>query len=615
MRRFLLVFFGLVLLVVVGGGILLTLLLDEDNILELAATTLKEQTGATLTVAGDKKLSLFPTLGVTLGDAAITLPDKTEPDLTVGSLDIGVRMLPLLSREVVIDTFKLDGLNARIEQAPAEDKLDTGKLTDAQLDAFYQQRREEREAAGKAAGAEAALAIPLALNVGRLEITDATVQLVDTATGEQTRVSLNRLRASGLNLAGDAIPVELEAQLAGEQPITVNLNGEFTVNLDQQQARIDGMEVKVTGATAAPLEATVSGPVDLARQAADLAVELTLGDTRGSGKLRYASFESPQIFADLALNLFDPALLVLAGPGAAEATPEETTPASGDEPLPLDALRTIDTEAKLAIEQARFGAHVIENASTTVRVVNGVAAVSNLTGTLHGGQILVNALFNGKHNIATLAAKGSVKELDIAAALAASEVAAQVTGTASLTLDLISRGSTANELTEALAGPIRLTTDQVVLEGTSVEHLLCQAVALTNQERLTAQFPPRTAFTALSADIQMGQGKAVIKPLTASLQHIGLAGQGSFELLSQDFSATIAARVSPGLEELDRACRVSKRLADIEFPVRCKGNMAEDPAGWCHVETEEILKDLATSEAKRKIEKEAGKLFDKLLNK
>lgn len=615
MRRFLLVFLGLVLLVVVGGGILLTLFLDEDKILELAAATLKEQTGATLTVAGDKNLSLFPTLGVTLGDAAITLPDKSEPDLTVGELDIGVQMLPLLSREVVIDTFKLNGLNARIEQAPAEEKLDTGKLTDAQLDAFYQKRRKEREAAGEAAGAEAALAIPLALNVGRLEVTDATVHLVDTATGEQTTVSLNRLRATGLNLDGDAIPLELEAQLAGEQPITVNLDGEITVSLDEQQARLDGVDVKVTGATAAPLEVTLSGPFDLARQAADLSIELMLGETQGSGKLRYASFESPQIFADLKLNLFDPALLALAGPEAVEAAPEETTSASGDEPLPLDAIRTIDTEAKLAIEQARFGAHVIENASTTVRVVNGLAAVSNLKGTLHGGQILVNALLNGKHNIATLTAKGSVKGLDIAAALAASEVAAQVTGSASLTLDLTSRGSTANELTEALAGPIKLTTDKVVLEGTSVEHLLCQAVALANQERLTAEFPPRTAFTALSADIQMGQGKAVLKPLTASLQNIGLSGKGSFELLSQDFSATIAARVSPGLEELDRACRVSKRLADIEFPVRCKGNMADDPAGWCHVETEEILKDLATNEAKRKIEKEAGKLFDKLLNK
>ena len=617
MRRLILALLGLVLLVIVGGGILLTLFVDEDKIMELAAATLKEKTGATLTVAGDRQLSLFPTLGVTLGDAAITLPDNTEPDLTIGALDIGVQLLPLLGSEVVIDTFRLDRLEARIEQAPAAEKLDTSKLSDAELDAIYQQKREEREAAGEAASAQAALTLPLALNVGQLDITNASVQLVDTATGEVTRLSLNRLSASGLNLDGDAIPLQLELQLAGEQPITVALDGDIAVTLEQQEARLDNVAVTVTGATAEPVELTVSGPFDMARQAADLSVELALGETRGSGTMRYASFESPQIFADLQLNLFDPALLALAGPEAAEAVQDEANdeaPAtSGDKPLPLDAIRGIDTEARLAIDEARFGAHVIQNASATVRVVNGLAAISGLKGTLHGGQILLNVLFNGKHNTATLNAKGSMTGLDIGSALAAAEVAAQVSGSASLNLDVQSRGRTANELTEALTGPIKLTTDKVVLEGTSVEHLLCQAVALTNQERLTSEFPSRTAFTALSADIQMGQGKAVLKPLTANLRDISLSGKGSLVLLSQDFSATIAASVSPGLEELDRACRVSKRLADIDFPVRCKGNLADDPGGWCKVETEEIVKDLATNEARRKIEKEAGKLFEKFL--
>ena len=40
--------------------------------------------------------------------------------------------------------------------------------------------------------------------------------------------------------------------------------------------------------------------------------------------------------------------------------------------------------------------------------------------------------------------------------------------------------------------------------------MLCQAVALTNQEQLTASFPASTAFTTLGADIQLPDGKRLL---------------------------------------------------------------------------------------------------------
>ena len=100
--------------------------------------------------------------------------------------------------------------------------------------------------------------------------------------------------------------------------------------------------------------------------------------------------------------------------------------------------------------------------------------------------------------------------------------------------------------------------------------------------------------------------------LRAELPHIALKGTGAFDLLSQDFKATVKASLSPELEQLDHACRVSKRLTAIDWPVNCKGKVGTDPAKWCGVDTEEILEDLAKNEGKRRIEKEAGKLLDKL---
>ena len=63
---------------------------------------------------------------------------------------------------------------------------------------------------------------------------------------------------------------------------------------------------------------------------------------------------------------------------------------------------------------------------------------------------------------------------------------------------------------------------------------------------------------------------------------------------------------------MDPACRVNERYASIEWPVACKGNLGTDPAEWCGVDTREIIEEMAKNEAKRKIEKEAGRLLDKL---
>lgn len=601
-------------LLLVAAAVLLPLFLDKDKVLAIAATALQEKTGATLTVAGETSLSLYPGVGVSLADAAVTLPGKQQPDFRARALEIGVQLMPLFSGNVEIDSIRLDGLSARIEPAEEPDGADSRQLSDQELDEFYAARRKAMAEAGEAAGAETVLAIPLALNIKHMTVTDSRLELIDTAADTSTVVELIRLEATGLNLEGKPVPMQLKLRLPGEQPIAAEMHGSIRIEQQTQAVTLDTVELTVSGATAQPIRLQSNGSIDLTRQLADLQVNLELGDTRGEGTLRYANFESPQIDTRLQLNLFDPALLALAGPQAAVDETADTDAGNGDEPLPLDAIRLIDTRADLSIERAVFDAHTVNNLQVKLRAVDGVVQVSSLTGDLHGGKLDLQATFNGQHNTASLKTSGGLTGMDIATALAAMESEPLLSGSADLDWTLSSKGRTANELIGALQGPIKLRTEQVVLQDMSVEHMLCQAVALTNQEALSANFPTSTSFEALSADVQLANGKANLSPLRAELPQIALKGSGAFDLLSQDFKATVKASLSPELEQLDRACRVSKRLTAIDWPVNCKGNVSSDPAKWCSVDTEEILTDLAKSEGKRKLEKEAGKLLKKLFN-
>ena len=603
---------------VLGLLLLLPLLIDKAKVLELAAATLREQTGATLTVAGESSLSLFPTPGVTLGDAGLVLPAEEQPSLRARSVGIRVRLLPLLSGRVEIDSLALDGLAVTIRStapgagdAPASASSD---LSDTELDAFYARRREATAQAGADAGATA-IALPLALNIKRLTVTDSIIERVDSATQASTVIELARLEATGLNLEGNPVALAVQATLAGERPLAITLDGSVRVERQNLAVVLDNVRLVATGATPAPIELQTRGTVDLARQVADLTLSLASGEVRGEGSLRYARFESPQIDTKLKLNLLNPALLALAGPAAAGRSGADTAADGRDQPLPLDAIRAIDTRAELAVEQAQFDTLTVNDLQATLRIVDGVIQLSAMTGVLYGGKLALQATFNGSHSIATLDTSGRLEQADIAAALAAGGAQPVLGGNASIDWTLASEGRTRNELVAAVSGPIRLTSNQVVLNDISIEQLLCQAVALTNQEQLTASFPASTTFTTLDADIRVADGRAQLDPLRADLPQVALTGRGNFDLVSKDFKATFKARLSPQLETLDRACRVSKRLTAIDWPVDCKGNASGEPAEWCRVDTQEIVEDLGENEVRRKLEKKAGKLLDKLFNR
>ena len=137
MPRIILITLAALLFLVVAAALLVPLVLDEDKLLAMASDTLQEETGATLTVAGDRELSLFPVLGVSLQEAALTMPGAEEPGLRARSLSIGVRMMPLLTGTVKIDSIELDGLSLKtVSTAEKTPAVDTSKMSDEELDAL-----------------------------------------------------------------------------------------------------------------------------------------------------------------------------------------------------------------------------------------------------------------------------------------------------------------------------------------------------------------------------------------------------------------------------------------------------------------------------------------------
>lgn len=101
------VILGLVIvgLVAAAGAAFVLLAPPTDLIRDRAVAAVKERTGRDLVIRGPARFTIYPSLGVTLTDVALSAPPAMGGAATVAidSLDITVKLLPLLSRRVEVN--------------------------------------------------------------------------------------------------------------------------------------------------------------------------------------------------------------------------------------------------------------------------------------------------------------------------------------------------------------------------------------------------------------------------------------------------------------------------------------------------------------------------------
>ncbi len=105
----------IVVLSISAIGAALTLI-DPNDYRDDIAAAVEEQTGRRLLIDGDIDLHFFPWLGLSLGETQLGNAEGfgPEPMVRVAELGVAVRLLPLLSRRIEVDTIYLDGLQVHL---------------------------------------------------------------------------------------------------------------------------------------------------------------------------------------------------------------------------------------------------------------------------------------------------------------------------------------------------------------------------------------------------------------------------------------------------------------------------------------------------------------------
>ena len=165
-----------------------------------------------------------------------------------------------------------------------------------------------------------------------------------------------------------------------------------------------------------------------------------------------------------------------------------------------------------------------------------------------------------------------------------------LSGTLGATLQLQARGFSSAQWAASLSGPLQLHVDQPVLHGTNAEEAVCKAAATLNGESLGRSFEPLTRLQTLGASIMFNDGVGELSTLSAAMPTMSLDGFGNVDLSRRTLRLQLGARITGDMESVDPACRMTRKMQRIEWPISCKGSFDEDPANWCGIDKDDLRK-------------------------
>ena len=228
------------ILFLVAAPLAITQFVNPNDYKGEITAKVKEATGRELTIGGDINLTFFPWLGaevseIVLGNAA----GFSEPTFArIDKIQVRVKLLPLLSKNLEMDTVTVDGLVLNLERTKDgtsnwDDLAKAGKPTD---DAGAQ------SVDGKSPDALAALAI------GGVDLRGAHLSWRDAAAGQHVQVSNMQAKTGAITL-GQPLTVSLALDIKADSPAVsghIETATEVTLDLDKQIYLAKGLTVQTT---------------------------------------------------------------------------------------------------------------------------------------------------------------------------------------------------------------------------------------------------------------------------------------------------------------------------------------------------------------------------------
>jgi AsmA protein len=231
--------FGLVIvlvLLVVAAAVVLPMVVDPNDYKPQIVATAKDKLGRDLAIEQDLNLTVFPWLGIETGGVRVgNATGFTEQAFAeIDQLGLKVKLMPLLSQQVEVDTLVLKGLRLNLE------KDASGKTNWDDLTAQQEAEPATEDKAGRDSADEAS---PIALSIQGVQIEDARISWDDRQAGQHYVLDGVRV-VTGALAPGATVPVEAGVIFTSQKPamtLKADLTAKVGSDADLAVFRIAGL--------------------------------------------------------------------------------------------------------------------------------------------------------------------------------------------------------------------------------------------------------------------------------------------------------------------------------------------------------------------------------------
>ena len=321
--RVLLKIIAVIVILAIAGLIALPFVVNPNDYKQQISEQVEKATGRTLTLDGDIGLAVFPWIALELGPVTLSNATgfKAAHFAKIEAAEIRIKLMPLLQKQLEMDTIVLDGLVLNLEK----NKAGVTNWDDLANQSTDKQNKSASPTEKSDADPVAGLA---AFSIAGVKLTNANIIWTDNTAGTNYNIQHFNLNTDPL-IPGKPTTVEMDFDVNSTKPqmnAHISLNSQLAVDIEKQRYTLKNINFKTQAdGEAIPLptlDLAITGDIDadLSKQTVDLsglliqiqelAIESSINATQVlsdkpnfTGKLAIKPFNLRQLAKQLAVEL------------------------------------------------------------------------------------------------------------------------------------------------------------------------------------------------------------------------------------------------------------------------------------------------------------------------
>ena len=662
LKLFAIILAGLVFIAIIAV-LVLPRVLDPNNYRDEISQLIYDNTGLALKIDGPIGWSVFPWLGLTLQDVNVK-GSGDKPFAELGKAEVSVKLMPLLSQTVEMNTAKLIGLKLNLikdKSGKGNWEVDRSAKTGTTVAETTSPEATSTESQSSTSDKK-----PLQINIANVIADDLVLIYQDQSSGKVYTVDQANLKTGAIRNR-EFFYFTLEAKVNSNEPVLrlqSGISGEFKFDLEMGKYVLKDLKIKVQPDVARGEGLNLVGKVTVQQQPLAIGGQLNVTEFNPGKFLKQTNIALPPMAAPTALSKlsFDSQFKVdddsfnasplklnlddininghftvssfktgamnfqftgndlnldnyLPPPGESSEKTESASgkPASASAPehplIPEDALRPLNLKGSLKLDSLTIARLVFEQPSVKLSAANGRQNVTINSVFYKGAIDLDSTLDVRKKGTPKVTGKAGLKGIDLQSMAESVPALASIQGNVNADLDVRTQGSLQSDLTRNLNGTVGFGVAKGAFTGANFDKLVCEGIArIRNKDLQDKQWSSATNFKNLSGSFVIKNGVASNDNLTAALSNLNLKGDGNVNLVNQTMDYHVGLNISGETSpDSDPACQVNEDYVNVTWPVRCQGKLGEQHCGLDTERLTETIAELATQEVKSRIEDEIEK--------